>query len=75
MEWVEGVKGPWPGQAGIELVRTGLRCCVDQLMTTGLFHADPHRGNCKFIMVFAWFGVPFKWALAWLTGDFNLFQY
>ena len=47
MEWVEGVKGPWAGQDGIELVRTGLRCCVDQLMTTGLFHADPHRGNCK----------------------------
>ena len=45
IEWVDGEKGPWDGQAGIELVRTGLRCCVDQLMTTGLFHADPHRGN------------------------------
>ncbi|GKY92638.1 hypothetical protein MPSEU_000233900 [Mayamaea pseudoterrestris] len=45
MEWIDGEKGPWPGQSGIQIVRTGLRCCVDQLMTTGLFHADPHRGN------------------------------
>ena len=45
MEWVDGVKGPWPGEEGIEMVRIGLRCSVDQLMTTGLFHADPHRGN------------------------------
>ena len=45
MEWVDGVKGPWPGQAGIDMVSIGLRCSVDQLMTTGLFHADPHRGN------------------------------
>lgn len=42
--WVEGEKGPWPGQYGIDMVRIGLRCSVDQLMTTGLFHADPHRG-------------------------------
>lgn len=45
MEWVEGVKGPWNGQDGIDMVSIGLRCSVDQLMTTGLFHADPHRGN------------------------------
>lgn len=45
MEWVEGEKGPWKGKDGIEMVRIGLRCSVDQLMTTGLFHADPHRGN------------------------------
>ncbi len=45
MEWVEGEKGPWPGAEGIEMVRTGLRCSVDQLMHTGLFHSDPHRGN------------------------------
>lgn len=45
MEWVEGTKGPWGGQEGIDMVRSGLRCSVDQLMTTGLFHADPHRGN------------------------------
>jgi predicted unusual protein kinase regulating ubiquinone biosynthesis (AarF/ABC1/UbiB family) len=45
MDWIDGKKGPWSGQEGIELVRTGLRCCVDQLMTTGLFHSDPHRGN------------------------------
>lgn len=44
-EWVEGVKGPWPGKAGIDMVRIGLKCSVDQLMHTGLFHADPHRGN------------------------------
>jgi predicted unusual protein kinase regulating ubiquinone biosynthesis (AarF/ABC1/UbiB family) len=43
MEWVEGTKGPWQGQEGIDMVRSGLRCSVDQLMTTGLFHADPHR--------------------------------
>ena len=45
MEWVEGEKGPWPGEEGIKMVRTGLKCSVDQLMTTGLFHADPHRGK------------------------------
>ena len=45
MEWVEGKKGPWPGKDGIKMVRTGLKCSVDQLMTTGLFHSDPHRGN------------------------------
>jgi len=45
MEWVEGEKGPWKGKDGIEMVKIGLRCSVDQLMTTGLFHADPHRGN------------------------------
>jgi predicted unusual protein kinase regulating ubiquinone biosynthesis (AarF/ABC1/UbiB family) len=39
MEWVEGTKGPWKGQEGIDMVRSGLRCSVDQLMTTGLFHA------------------------------------
>lgn len=44
-EWVEGVKGPWPGEAGLETVQIGIRCSVDQLMSTGLFHADPHRGN------------------------------
>jgi predicted unusual protein kinase regulating ubiquinone biosynthesis (AarF/ABC1/UbiB family) len=43
MEWIEGTKGPWKGQEGIDMVRSGLRCSVDQLMTTGLFHADPHR--------------------------------
>jgi len=45
MEWVEGEKGPWKGQDGIDMVSTGLRCSVDQLMNTGLFHSDPHRGN------------------------------
>jgi predicted unusual protein kinase regulating ubiquinone biosynthesis (AarF/ABC1/UbiB family) len=45
MEWVDGVKGPWPANQGNEMVRTGLKCSVDQLMSSGLFHADPHRGN------------------------------
>ncbi|VEU39020.1 unnamed protein product [Pseudo-nitzschia multistriata] len=45
MEWVDGEKGPWDGEEGIQMVRHGLKCSVDQLMTTGLFHADPHRGN------------------------------
>lgn len=39
MSWQEGEKGPWPGNDGISIVRIGLRCSVDQLMTTGLFHA------------------------------------
>ncbi|KAL3772086.1 hypothetical protein ACHAW5_004924 [Stephanodiscus triporus] len=45
MEWVEGTKGPWMGPEGIDMVRIGLRCSTDQLLRTGLFHADPHRGN------------------------------
>ena len=45
MEWVDGTKGPWGGEEGIQMVQLGLKCSVDQLMTTGLFHADPHRGN------------------------------
>lgn len=45
MEWVEGTKGPWKGPEGIDMVRVGLRCSTDQLLRTGLFHADPHRGN------------------------------
>jgi predicted unusual protein kinase regulating ubiquinone biosynthesis (AarF/ABC1/UbiB family) len=45
MEWVDGEKGPWKGKDGLEMVSIGLRCSVDQLMCTGLFHADPHRGN------------------------------
>jgi len=45
MEWIDGEKGPWEGDDGIDMVRIGLRCSVDQLMTKGLFHADPHRGN------------------------------
>lgn len=44
-EWVEGTKGPWMGPDGIDMVRIGLRCSTDQLLRTGLFHADPHRGN------------------------------
>jgi len=44
-EWVEGTKGPWKYDNGIRMVQLGLKCCVDQLMRTGLFHADPHRGN------------------------------
>ena len=33
MEWVEGEKGPWPGDEGIKMVRIGLRCSVDQLVS------------------------------------------
>lgn len=44
-QWVDGEKGPWLGDEGIDMVRIGLRCSVDQLLHTGLFHADPHRGN------------------------------
>jgi aarF domain-containing kinase len=32
MEWVDGKKGPWPGEDGIKMVRIGLRCSVDQLV-------------------------------------------
>lgn len=45
MEWIDGEKGPWEGALGIEMVSLGLKCSVDQLLNTGLFHADPHRGN------------------------------
>jgi len=44
-EWVDGDKGPWFGDTGLSMVKTGLKCSVDQLLHTGLFHADPHRGN------------------------------
>jgi aarF domain-containing kinase len=44
-EWIDGEKGPWLGDEGIDMVRIGLRCSVDQLLHTGLFHADPHRGK------------------------------
>jgi hypothetical protein len=33
MDWIDGVKGPWSDQDGIDMVRTGLRCSVDQFMT------------------------------------------
>lgn len=45
MEWVDGEKGPWNEKDGIDMVSMGLKCSVDQLLSTGLFHADPHRGN------------------------------
>ena len=37
-EWVDGEKGPWPGEVGKDMVRVGLKCSVDQLLHTGLFH-------------------------------------
>lgn len=40
MEWIDGTKGPWTGDSALEMVSIGLRCSVDQLMTTGLFHAE-----------------------------------
>ncbi len=33
MEWVDGQKGPWPGDEGIKMVRIGLKCSVDQLVS------------------------------------------
>lgn len=44
MEWVDGVKGPWPVR-GEKMLTVGLQCSVLQLLDTGFFHADPHRGN------------------------------
>lgn len=43
MEWIDGEKGPWMGKEGLDMVSLGLKCSVDQLLNTGLFHADPHR--------------------------------
>ena len=43
MEWVDGAKGPWKGPDGIDMVRIGLRCSTDQLLRSGLFHADPRE--------------------------------
>lgn len=45
MEWINGETGPWKGKEGLDMVRLGLKFSVDQLLNTGLFHADPHRGN------------------------------
>ena len=39
-EWVNGDKGPWFGDTGISMVKTGLKCSVDQLLHTGLFHGE-----------------------------------
>jgi predicted unusual protein kinase regulating ubiquinone biosynthesis (AarF/ABC1/UbiB family) len=50
LSWQDGEKGPWHGQGGIDIVRIGLRCSVDQLMTTGLFHAGRssfYRRECR----------------------------
>eukprot|EP01041_Mallomonas_annulata_P015006 gene15006-31850_t len=44
MEWVDGVKGPW-AKGGERMLTIGLQCSVLQLLDTGFFHADPHRGN------------------------------
>jgi len=38
LEWVDGEKGPWKGQMGLDIVQLGLKCSVDQLLNTGLFH-------------------------------------
>ena len=52
MSWQEGEKGPWPGLDGIEMVRIGLRCSVDQLMNTGLFHAGKIRNRYIIFLAF-----------------------
>ncbi len=36
MEWIDGEKGPWKGEVGIEMVSLGLKCSVDQLLSTGM---------------------------------------
>ena len=53
MEWVDGEKGPWINEfgseesrnVGLDIVRLGIKCSVSQLLETGFFHGDPHRGN------------------------------
>ena len=44
MEFIHGVKGPWL-RGGERMLTIGLQCSVLQLLGTGFFHADPHRGN------------------------------
>ena len=44
MEFVDGVKGPWT-EGGERMLTLGLQCSVLQLLGTGYFHSDPHRGN------------------------------
>lgn len=44
MEFVEGEKGPWK-VGGERMLTIGLQCSVLQLLGTGFFHSDPHRGN------------------------------
>lgn len=44
MEFVEGVKGPRKS-GGEKMLTVGLQCSVLQLLESGFFHADPHRGN------------------------------
>lgn len=44
MEFVEGVKGPWK-TGGERMLTVGLQCSVTQLLESGYFHSDPHRGN------------------------------
>lgn len=43
-EYIEGEKGPW-AEGGEQLLTVGLQCSVLQLLGTGFFHSDPHRGN------------------------------
>lgn len=45
MEWVDGQKGPWSARDGEKMLTIGLQCSVLQLLGTGYFHSDPHRGN------------------------------
>ena len=44
MEFIEGEKGPWLAD-GERLLTVGLQCSVLQLLDSGFFHGDPHRGN------------------------------
>lgn len=44
MEWIDGKTGPWKGEQGIDMVTLGLKCSVDQLLSTGRsdFHFDEY---------------------------------
>ena len=39
-----GEKGPWI-EGNAEMLALGLQCSVLQVLDSGFFHADPHRGN------------------------------
>jgi len=45
-EWIEGEKLANSSPKVIErLTKVGIECFLNQLLVTGLFHADPHPGN------------------------------
>ena len=70
MSWQQGEKGPWPGQDGIEMVRIGLRCSVDQLMNTGLFHA----GTIRFVQKLLGVRATHKLTFSRIFSKYELFM-